>query len=516
MKTENADITIKKHISLNPSVLIPPLLAAALLLLHPETSLAGNARWILAPTSSDWNTAANWTPVTVPNGGDVATFGVSNTVDISTSADTLLSSIVFESGASAFTITPTPPNSFQFLGPIVNDSGVAQNFRSAVDGAGNSGAIIFLGNGTAGSNTIFTTSARTAGSGNTGDVEFLDFASADKSVFVNEGGEVDGSIGGQTRFFFHSHGGHAEITNNGGTVSGAGGGMTYFLNYSDAGNATLIANGGINGGGGGQILFSNTARAGRARIKVFGNGLLVLDPFRRTGLTVGSLEGDGMVTLGGFNLAVGSINLSTTFSGTIEDGNYGPGSLTKIGSGTLTLSGANTYSRGTTVSAGELKLTNTAGSATGAERVKVEAGTLSGNGIVAGAVTLGTGSGSGAFLAPAATNNQATLTFQSSLTFNSDATYIYTFKARNNKARTDLVIANGVTINGATLNLSGQTEGQLKPGLTLTLISNTSVNPISGTFGNLPDGAIVNVNGNNLQASYSGGDGNDLTLRVLP
>ena len=43
------------------------------------------------------------------------------------------------------------------------------------------------------------------------------------------------------------------------------------------------------------------------------------------------------------------------------------------------------------------------------------------------------------------------------------------------------------------------------------LISNTSANPINGTFSNLPEGAIVNVNGNNLQASYRGGDGNDLT-----
>ncbi|HEY3601845.1 MAG TPA: hypothetical protein VGK72_07795, partial [Chthoniobacterales bacterium] len=66
------------------------------------------------------------------------------------------------------------------------------------------------------------------------------------------------------------------------------------------------------------------------------------------------------------------------------------------------------------------------------------------------------------------------------------------------------------------LNLSGQTQGTLRQGLTLTLISNTSANPISGTFSNLPDGAIVTVNGNNLQASYEGGDGNDLTLTVIP
>jgi hypothetical protein len=48
------------------------------------------------------------------------------------------------------------------------------------------------------------------------------------------------------------------------------------------------------------------------------------------------------------------------------------------------------------------------------------------------------------------------------------------------------------------------------------LLGNTSANPINGTFSNLADGAIVNVNGNNLQVSYTGGDGNDLTLTVVP
>jgi len=53
-------------------------------------------------------------------------------------------------------------------------------------------------------------------------------------------------------------------------------------------------------------------------------------------------------------------------------------------------------------------------------------------------------------------------------------------------------------------------------GTVLTVISMPSANPIRGAFGNLPDGAIVTVNGNNLQAIYSGGDGNDLTLTVVP
>jgi len=62
------------------------------------------------------------------------------------------------------------------------------------------------------------------------------------------------------------------------------------------------------------------------------------------------------------------------------------------------------------------------------------------------------------------------------------------------------VIANGVTINsGATIALSGTAQGQLTQGMVMTLIKNTAATP---------------VNGNNLQASYEGGDGNDLTLTV--
>lgn len=91
--------------------------------------------------------------------------------------------------------------------------------------------------------------------------------------------------------------------------------------------------------------------------------------------------------------------------------------------------------------------------------------------------------------------------------------YTYTFKAKSNNARTDKVIANGVTLNsGATFNLKGAARGTLRRGLVLTAISNTAATPIVGTFSNLPDGASVVVGSNTLLVSYEGGDGNDLTL----
>lgn len=103
------------------------------------------------------------------------------------------------------------------------------------------------------------------------------------------------------------------------------------------------------------------------------------------------------------------------------------------------------------------------------------------------------------------------------LTLNNDATYTYTFRARGTKARSDQVIADGVTINSnAFYAFQGTAQGTLPIGLSFTAINNTSVNPIAGTFSNLPAGAILTVNGNKFQASYSGGDGNDLTLTVVP
>ena len=55
-------------------------------------------------------------------------------------------------------------------------------------------------------------------------------------------------------------------------------------------------------------------------------------------------------------------------------------------------------------------------------------------------------------------------------------------------------------------------KAHFRQGLVLTAIDNTSATPIVGTFSNLSDGAVLTANGNNFQASYEGGDGNDLTL----
>ncbi len=354
-----------------------------------------------------------------------------------------------------------------------------------------SGGIVAFGGNSSAGNGIFMVQFASI-------LVFQDNSSAANGTFVVEGGRIelgllstDAVTAGNGIFIINS-------------------GSVNFFAGSSAGNATLIANsGGISFSGG---------DGGEAQIELFGDGTMSIESFESPVVHVGSIEGDGLILLGLSRLITGSNDLSTTFSGTIQD----TGSVKKIGQGALTLGGENTYTGGTTIEGGKLVIANQSGSGTGSGPVSVTRGKLGGTGIIAGAPTIGTGSGTGAFLAPGGETRtgQVPLTIQSALIFNADATYTCTFKAQQNRetrAKVGMVIANGVTINsGAMIDLIGHITGVLSQGFVLTLISNTSADPISGTFSNLPDGSIVTINGNNFQASYSGGDGNDLTLTVVP
>ena len=488
-----------------------PVLSCAIILTLSLGALsalyADSATWNLNPTSGNWNTAANWTPQTIPNGpDDIATFGGSSQTAVSLSLPVGVDSVVFSPGASAFTIYSSPLIDLAISGAgIVNNSGITQNFvaNPTIDQSV-AGGITFSNSATAGSNVVITiVGPNDSDEGDGGRARFLDSASADHAVFDVLGapgpypallGFYNSSTAGNATITVHQYGylvadssstppatlGNAVVTNSGGIIdifdgataggatiintadsdneystleigSGPGGPVasagdatiinqgatattsgseTFFVQVATAGNAvitcngtdgpsgrrklggavqfgfvnstdvgtadhaTLIANGGTNGGNGGRIIFTQNAVGGVARCELFGNGTLDISLHLGTGVTIGSLEGDGIVNLGAKSLTIGTANLSTSFAGLIQ----GTGAVTKIDRGSLTLSGANSFTGGTTLNQGAFVVTNASGSATGAGPVQTNAGTLAGTGIIAGATIIGTGGGTGRFL----------------------------------------------------------------------------------------------------------------------
>jgi autotransporter-associated beta strand protein len=144
-----------------------------------------------------------------------------------------------------------------------------------------------------------------------------------------------------------------------------------------------------------------------ARLITNAGGTVSLSGLTSTGMTAGSIEGAGNYRLGSKSLTVGGNNLSTEVSGAIQDNGGTGGSLVKVGTGTLTLSGINTYTGATTVNAGTLIVNGSIASSP----VTVNAGaTLAGIGTV-GATTIM----SGGTFAPG--NSPGTMTVQGNLAF---------------------------------------------------------------------------------------------------
>jgi autotransporter-associated beta strand protein len=242
---------------------------------------------------------------------------------------------------------------------------------------------------------------------------------------------------------------------------------------------------------------------------VFGNGTLDLAAHN---LNIGSVEGDGLVTLNGHLLRIGDNNLDTTFSGSIQDS----GSIAKVGTGSLTLDGVSTYGGSTFVDQGALIVNSQSGSGTSGGPVMVTAGTLGGSGVIQGSVTIGQGNGAGSFLAPSfASTDVARLVIRHALTFKPDGTYIC--KVGENNVRGDQVQADQVTINtGAQFSLEPFSDQRSPDNTVFMVIDNVSLQPIDGTFANLADGSTITVGENDFLVNYEGGDGNDLTLTVVP
>jgi autotransporter-associated beta strand protein len=151
-----------------------------------------------------------------------------------------------------------------------------------------------------------------------------------------------GNLGGSAALTLNNSSSAATFNLNG-TNSGYGGTITFNNNNAVSLNST-------NAGSASAAWVFNDGTVDRVRINLAGGGTIHF----------GSISGSGQMqndTAGtAATISVGALNTSTTFSGTMKNNGTGTLALTKVGSGTLTLSGGNNYTGATTISNGTLAL----------------------------------------------------------------------------------------------------------------------------------------------------------------
>ena len=233
--------------------------------------------------------------------------------------------------------------------------------------------------------------------------------------------------------------------------------------------------------------------ADNAAVTVGSSGLLDAGSFAEK---IGSLAGSSGASVVFTNaLITGGNGNSTSFASVLS----GSGPIQKLGSGVWTLSGTNTYTGNTTLSAGTI-LVN--GQLSGSI-VSLSGGTLGGTGVVVAAVS---GAGGGV-LAPGNSPGRLTAT---NVTLNAATAFNVELNGSSPGSGYDQLVANGVSLNNAALNVS--LNFSPTNGATFVIVTNRGAAAITGTFAGLPEGAQFIGGSAAFSISYVGGTGNDVVL----
>ncbi len=212
---------------------------------------------------------------------------------------------------------------------------------------------------------------------------------------------------------------------------------------------------------------------------------------------------------GNFDIQAGAI------SAILADGTSQAG-IFKSSAGTAILSGSNTYTGKTTVSAGTLNVANATGSATGSGAVTVNSGaTLSGSGIVAGPVTIA------GILAPGnspgilTVNNQ--VTFQAGSTFDVELSGLVAGSGYDQLTTTGPVsLAGSIAMDFGSFTPTGHDL--------MFVINNTGSGATTGTFQYADDAKLGTFDGYDWYITYDANNavspslngGNDVAIYSVP
>ena len=558
------------------------LIVSALLGVTAPREAAAQVTW--TGTSADWGLSTNWTPATTLANSGTYSLAFAGTPSAVSSTNTLTSLVLgtgstnairfdtsgFTLGGSAITLSSTIAN-LAATGTNTINLGMSVAATRTITGTG--GSTLVLGGNISGAGGL--SFARTAGSGPANFIlsgsndftgGFTTLGAGNTNFTITNPNAFGRNVASNKLTFTQT-----TITNNAGalvlannvdfnanasiiTLNLAGGsleltGSTGFLGAGGTGLAVnsgtvtirqITSGSGANGGqlgGSGTIVVSQSSSGytGNWRTST-GTGWLLIGDAAALGSGTFQFSANNAIGLGTTRDLTISTNLSTSAGGriggdyalTVDKPIVGSGGLSKVGSGTLSLTANNTFSGAMSVSQGVLRLTGSNslsgvtlnGTSSGVSAVSFESanalgtsGVLTYNGVTSGTALIRNLSGAPVTLASTGaftTNNLGTLAFDgpSALTISS-GTWTFQMPTVNVVSSTLTLAGSGTgaatwTKTGAgTLRLSGSNSftGAMQVGEGVVLLDNAFAVP-GGT----------GVRGSGAPIRFFGGPGGVLGL----
>lgn len=233
------------------------------------------------------------------------------------------------------------------------------------------------------------------------------------------------------------------------------------------------------------------------------------------GGTLASSNGNGRVsgTLTVSNLA--RFNVTGTAQLTVGPVT-GNASVDKLGSGSLVFTGSgHTHTGAVRVAAGRVLFNGTTRGTSFAVSANPTNAVLAGTGTLGNAILTNT-SGAVTIAPGPAAGGPDLLTISNLL--NTSASNVFAVQLAGTNAATpefDVLAVNGTAaLGGMQLSLSPSFTPAI--GARFVIVRNDGVDPVSGTFAGLPEGATLLASNVTFRVSYAGGDGNDVELTVVP